>query len=438
MGKLIVLFILIILSGLAVLAYFNQGMVSVKVWQDITFDDIPLMAVILISTALGFFSMLIVTVIRDTKRYIDNWHTQRKQKKEHKVEDNYSKGLNAFYASRLDEASEMLTRVITEDSRHTSAYLRLGDIALKKGDLISARDSYSKAEAVKPRDIEVLLSHVDLFEMDRKWQDALKYLNRILEIDGGNLMMLKRKRAIFEQNGRWEDLVDLQGKILKGDMQESEKGEEEKRLAGYRYELGQQQMEAGDTEKAIKTLKSIIKADADFTAAYIALSEAYTKESRIDDAREILEKGYETTLSMVFLARLEDIFLAMGEPAKIIDYYLKAVEKNRTDLKLQFFLAKLYFRLEMLDDALDTINNIDTTVFDSSDVHILIGYIHERRANHEEAAEEYRKALKVERPLVVPFCCSKCSYTSKEWEGRCPECKSWNGLVFDLDGTCKE
>jgi lipopolysaccharide biosynthesis regulator YciM len=437
MGKLIVLFILIILSALGVLAYFNQGMVSLTVWQDITFEDIPIIALILISTAVGFFSMFVVTVIRDTKRYIDNWHQQRRQKKEHKIEDNYSRGLNAFYAARYDESIELFTRVITEEPKHANAYLRLGDIAFEKGDLISAKDHYSKAEAVRPRDIEVLLSLEKVFERDRKWQDALKYLNRVLEIDDGNMMVLRKKRDIFEKNKRWEDLIEVQGRILKGDLSESETSREEERLVGYRYELGQQQIEKGETEKAIKTLKSIIKTDVNFVAAYIALAEAYLKDNRVDDAREILEKGYEATFSLVFLVRLEDIFLALGEPGKIIDCYLKAVERNRTDPKIQFFLAKLYFRLEMLDDALTTINNIDTTVFDSTDVHILLGYIHERRSKYEEAAEEYRKALRVERPIVVPFCCSRCGYTSKEWRGRCPECKNWNGLVFDLDGTCK-
>lgn len=437
MGKLIVLFILIFLSALGILAYFNQGTVSLTVWQDITFDEIPLIALILISTAIGFFSMFIVTVTRDTKRYINNWHLQRKHKKEHKIEENYSKGLNAFHASRFDEAAELLTRVIDEEPGHANAFLRLGDISFKKGDIVGARDYYTKAESVKPRDIEVLLSLEKTFEKDRKWQDALKYLNMILEIDEGNLLVLQKKRDIFENNRRWEDLIDVQGKILRGNLPPDEMVNEEKKLIGYRYELGQQQIEAGDLEKAIKTLKSIIKTDSDFVAAYIALADAYLEENKIGDAREILVKGYETTFSLVFLVKLEDIFLSMGEPGKIIDFYLKAVEGDRTDPKIQFFLAKLYYRLEMIDDALQTLNNLDASAFDSTDIHVLLGNIYERRAQHDLAAEEFKKALKVEKPFVIPFCCSKCSYTSKEWVGRCPECKNWNGLVFDLNGTCK-
>ncbi|MDO8281823.1 MAG: tetratricopeptide repeat protein [Thermodesulfovibrionia bacterium] len=438
MGKIIILFILIFISALGMLAFLNSSTVSVTVWQGTTFKDIPIIAVILMSTAIGFFSMFIVTIFRDAKRFIDNWQEQRSQKEEQKIEQHYAKGLNAFHASRLNEAAELLKRINDEEPKHANAFLRLGDVYFKKGDLVSARDYYAKAAALKPRDIETLMSLERVFEKEQKWQDALKYLNRVLDIDEGNLMALRKKRDIFDKTRRWDDVIDVQGKILKGDLSADEIINEEDTLLGYRYELCRQQITAGNSDKAVKALRSIIKADKDFIAAHIALAETCLEENQDDDAIDILINGYQTTSSLVFLARLEDLFLSIGEPGRIIDFYMEAAEKNAADPRIQFLLAKLYYRLEMIDDALQTLNNIDFSVFDSPDIHVLLGNIYQRRSQYEQAAEEFKKALKVDKPIVIPFCCSKCAYTSKKWAGRCPECKSWNTLAFDLNGACKK
>ena len=122
-----------------------------------------------------------------------------------------------------------------------------------------------------------------------------------------------------------------------------------------------------------------MKTDKDFSAAYLTLAEAYVGEGKMNEAEEMLAKGYEETASLVFLARLEDLFITIGEPGAIIDLYQKEIQKDRSDLRLQFFLAKLYFRLEMLDYAFDTINSMDTTAFDYPELHVLLGSVYERR-----------------------------------------------------------
>ena len=134
---------------------------------------------------------------------------------------------------------------------------------------------------------------------------------------------------------------------------------------------------------------------------------------------------------------MEDFFIKQGEPGSIIDIYQKAIQKDRNDIRLQFFLAKLYFRLEMIDYAFDTINAMDTTSFDHPGLHILLGNIHERRSQFEEAKDEFKKALRAGKPLVVPFCCSHCSFSTRDWTGRCPECRSWNTFILDINEVCK-
>jgi tetratricopeptide (TPR) repeat protein len=430
MAKFTAFLFIIFLIILSLLAFFNKHSVDLTVWEGVTYN-IPVVALILISAAVGTFTVLIAVAIRDARRYLEHWKEQRVHKKVLKVQDLYSKGMEAFFASRNEEARDLFLKVVDEDPGHVNALLRLGDIHFNNGDFVRAREFYAKANEVRPRNIEVLFSLERLFEAQERWQEALRYLDNILEIDDENPKALYRKREIFERTGRWEDVIDVQNRIIKGSVSSDQKEKEERNLNGYRYELGLYYLGREETDKAIKTFKSIIKTDKDFVPAYLALADAYLKHGDSDEAEEILRKGFAETSSLVILTRLEDHLMGMGEPDKAIDLYQKALQQRPQDARLQFLLAKLYYRLEMIDHAFETATSIDTASFDSTSLHVLLGSIYERRTQHDKAVEEFRKAFNIERPLMVPFSCRECGHISKDWVGRCPGCRQWNTLTLD-------
>ena len=436
MWKLVSFLTILFLAVLSLLAYFNKGSVEITLWEG-TIYEVPVIALILTSTFFGLLSALIVISISSTKRYIEHWQTQRQEKKLLKIKELYAKGLDAFFARRYKEALELFTRIIENDPSHLNTLLRLGDIHFDKGDLSKAKEFYLRAKKIKPRNIEALFSIAKVFEADKIWLEALKYLDNILDIDENNPKALFKKRDLYEVTGKWAELLDVQQKILKIDLSPAEMQKEERTLTGFRFEMGNHYLEEGTTDKAIKIFKSIIKKEENFVAAYLTLAEAYLKEADNNEAEKILIKGYEATSSLVILAKLEDHLISLGEPGRTIEIYQKAIQDNKADQKLQFLFAKLYYRLEMIDYALETATAIDTSTFDSSELHALLGNIYERRSQHDKAVEELKKAVMVERPLMVPFCCSKCGYISKDWSARCPECKFWDTLTLDLNGTCK-
>ena len=436
MAKLSVFFLIIFLAVLSLLAFFNKDSVSVTVWKGITYEDIPVIALIFMSTAVGIISMLLIAVVRDARRGLNSWQIQRKHKKEARILDSYSKGLEAFLCRRYDEAAELFTEVLDHDPAHLNSLLRLGDISFKNREFNKAEEFYLKAREVKPKNIEALLYLEKMAETQNKWTEAVKYLDNILDIDSDNIHILKKKGDVYRETGKWEDLLDVQHKILKCKLSPEQEKEENEKLLGYKYELGRFHIEAGPVDKAIKMLKGVVKADRNFTAAYLSLADAHIKDGNHKEAQAVLLKGYEETASMVFLVRLEDHFINEGEPGTIIDIYQKAVQKDQKNSKLQFFLAKLYYRLEMIDHAFDTINVIDTTSFDYPELHSLLGSIYERRSDHEKAADEFKKALN-DKHLRVPYCCSKCSHISDQWSGRCPECGRWNTFILDINEICK-
>jgi tetratricopeptide (TPR) repeat protein len=437
MAKLTVLFLIIFLAVLSLLAFFNKESVSITVWKDVTYENIPIIGLIFISTAIGILSMFIITAVRDTRRRVEGWHIQRKHKREAKILDSYSRGLEAFLVSKYADAEELFTGVFEHDPSNFNSLLRLGDIYFNRKEFAKAEEFYLKAKEVKPKSIEALLSLEGVAETEEKWSESVKYLDSILHIDSENKKILYKKRDIYEKTNKWEELIEVQHKILKGKLSEEDDKEENRNLLGYKYELGCHYLKEGSVDKAVKNFKSIVKSDKNFAAAYLSLADAYMTEGNNKEAQAILMKGYEETSSMLFLVRLEDHFINNGEPGTIIDIYKKAVQKDEKDLRLQFFLAKLYYRLEMIDYALETINAIDPAAFDYPDLHALVGSVYDRRSEYEKAADEFKKALNVDEPLLVPYSCSNCQYVSHNWSGRCPECRSWNTFLLDTNEICK-
>lgn len=437
MAKLTVFLVILFLAVLSVFAFFNKGSVDVTVWKGVTYESVPLIALVLISTSIGILAMFIVAAFRDARRYVDSWQVQRVKKREDKIEESYSKGYEAMFAERYEEAEELFNRVIGEEPEHVNSLLRLGDIYYDRGDLRKATNFYQRAKVIKPRRIETLLSLSKVYYAQNKRQDAIKYLDSLLEIDEQNPGFLYRKRDIYEKNSQWEEVLEVQNKVLKCKLSDEDDERENRNLLGYKFEHAKHLLATGETDKAIKSLKSIIKADKDFISAYLTLGDTYLADNNNKEAEALFLKGYDLTSSPVLLARLEEYFINIGEPSTIIDLYQKAIQKEPNDIRLRFFIAKLYYRLEMIDYASDAIEAIDAASFNHPELHALLGSVYERRSEYEKAAEEFKKALNAGKPLIVPYCCSSCHYISREWSSRCPECSDWNTFILDINEICK-
>ncbi|MEW6600852.1 MAG: hypothetical protein AB1499_07765, partial [Nitrospirota bacterium] len=196
MAKFTVFLLVIFLAVLSLLSFFNKETVNITVWNGVTFENIPVIAVIFISAATGIISMFLIAVLRDARRHIDNWHIQRRRKKEEKVRDSFTKGMEAFFAARYEEAAELFTGVLEHDHNSIGTLIRLGDIAFFGRDFARAEEYYLRAREVRPKSIEVLLSLEKVAEAQRKWPEAIGYLDNVLDIDSDNVMVLSKKRDI--------------------------------------------------------------------------------------------------------------------------------------------------------------------------------------------------------------------------------------------------
>lgn len=436
MGKVSISIFILFLGTVALFAIFNQEATTIKVPFGKTYE-ISKIALLLLSSAVGALTMLIIIAIRDAKRFINNWQYQKKQKKEAEVQESYSKALNSLLAQNEDGAKGFLQGVLSKEPEHLDALLRLGDIAVSEEDFQKAAEYYQKARNLNPQNLEALFSTERLMEKTGRWSDALHYLEEILDIDEENLSALYRKRGILERQGRWDELVSVQKLILKNEHTEKDKTRERQNLVGYKYEYGRQSLENGDLEKAKKAFRTVMRLDKDFIPATLGLAEVILREGENEEAVNLLEKSYEETSSMIVLARLEDLLISLGEPARLIRIYKNNLLKHPQDLGIKFFLGKLFYRLEMIDDAFETLLSIDTGSAAYPELHQLMGSLYLKRHQSDKAVQEFRKALDMKVALKLPYCCMECGHTSPEWSGRCGSCKKWNTYQFNLDSTCK-
>ncbi len=413
----------------------NQGFITVNLLPSKSYD-ISKSAFFLLSMAFGAGMVFLLYLLRDVKRFLRGLRVQREQKKRLKVQDLYTKGLNSLLAKRNSEAIGFFQKVLAIDPNHVDTLLRMGISQLREKNPQEAILLHQKALSLDDDNQEVMFSLATDYEEAKRYDDALGMYQNILSKDSSNLTALIKMRDLYQKLNYWDNLYEAQRKLVANPLTSSEQEVEHRKLVGFKYELGRSLLEAGDLERGKKIFRGVIKLDKDFIPAYLGLGEIYLDEGKVKDAAELWEKAYKMTSSVLLLYRLEDLYLKQGEPGKAIELYTQAVSWKPQDVITKFFLGKLYYRLEMIDEAFDTLSTVDWGDREFRDVHKLLGNIYLRRGSLGLAASEFKKALGFKKQIIVPYVCSNCELRTTDWSGRCPNCGRWNTFGVNLEKNC--
>ncbi len=262
---------------------------------------------------------------------------------------------------------------------------------------------------------------------------ALKYIEQIISLEPDSPLAHYKMRTILERLEKWEELITLQKKILKL-VPEYKRAEEEKRLVGYTYEYGRVNLESGDIEQAEKIFSSLVKNYPEFVPAYLGMTEVILSKEGVEEAIDFLQKSYDTLKSKLLLIRLEDLLISIGDPKRLIQFYLKAINEKPDDVELKFLLGRLYYRLEMIDDAIETLSSIDPAICSTPKLHCIKGYLYLRRNQIPKAVSEFKELCPESKVSNLSYLCKECHSTFEEWTGRCPVCGTWNSFEVDLRG----
>jgi len=413
----------------------NQGIITVNLLPTKSYD-ITKSTFFLSAMAFGAGIVFLLYLLRDVKRFLRGLRVQREQKKRLKVQDLYTKGLNSLLAKRNSEAISFFQKVLAIDPNHVDTLLRMGISQLREKNPQEAVLLHQKALSLDDDNQEVMFSLATDYEEAKRYDDALGMYQNILSKDSSNLTALIKMRDLYQKLNYWDNLYETQRKLVASPLTPSEQEVEHRRLVGFKYEFGRSLLESGDLERGKKIFRGVIKLDKDFIPAYLGLGEIYLDEGKVKDAAELWEKAYKMTSSVLLLYRLEDLYLKQGEPGKAIELYTQAVSWKPQDIVIKFFLGKLYYRLEMIDEAFDILSTVDWGDKEFRDVHKLLGNIYLRRGSLGLAASEFKKALGFRKQIIIPYVCSNCDLRTNDWSGRCPNCGKWNTFGVNLEKNC--
>src|SRR5215510_9837126 len=423
--------VFLISTGIFVYSYFrelNPGTLMIRMGPSVQFELSPVTLVVF-SMAVGAVLVAFAVGMRQTVHVIGNWRNTRMLRRREKLDALHREGTHAFMSKRTADAIGLFEKALAMDPNRIDSLLWLGNIYRSENNFAEAIRLHQHASRIDDRNIEVLLELAKDLEGAKRYEDGLQVYYKILKIEPDNLTALIRKRDLLIRLEKWSEALEIQHRLLKANLPEPERQAAAHLLTGCTYEVGRQLLERGHPDKARRYFRGAIKKDRTFLPAYIGIGEILIREGKTKQAVEILKKVYAKTRSIIILHRLEEHFLEQGEPSEIIRVYQDALQQDPHNSSLLFYLGKLYYRLEMVDEAFDTLSTVEGIQDQLVDYHKIMANLFLRKQQMEEAVVELKKALHFKKRVVVPYICTACQQESTEWSGRCRRCGTWNTLV---------
>lgn len=256
-------------------------------------------------------------------------------------------------------------------------------------------------------------------------EEARRLYRQVLDRRKNDLTALRGLRDIAVESAAWSEALGLQDRILNA-ASAGERAREAEWLAGIHYELGRTEVGRGQPAAAIGHFKSALRADRGFVPAALALGDAHEATGDRREAVRAWERAVELQPALPLLGRLERAYREEGRPSRMIALYRAAVDRAPDDPAVALALGRVYFGLEMLDEAADQFEKVEVQAPDLPVVHAFLGAVFERRGETREAFEEYRRALRLSGAFDWPQRCSACGATVSVWRERCAQCGRWN------------
>jgi lipopolysaccharide biosynthesis regulator YciM len=384
---------------------------------------------LLSSFFLGAMLVFIGTLTRDARRAIQDYLKSRQKKQDESLKEELNKGMDVFLRGDLAKAKTHFIQVLKKDPTQIDLYLRLSEIALQEGHDQDALHWLGRAELIDMRNIEILLRQAGVYQRMKRFDEAIRVLNRAVGLDETNLKALKRLRQIYLDSKRWEEATRVQRSILK--FTKGKQAEEEENLfyLGLKYERARDLLSQGgeqDLENALKEVKETVRERKTFQPGFVLLGDIYLRMGRWASAGKVWGKSFTRFKSIVFILRLEELYLSREDPSTLLHIYQRVLKRDPENWALAFFYAKLCLRLEMLDEALEEINDISLRVKDFPALHRLLAEIYLHKKDFGRAAQEFEKTFELSGTSYLSFFCTTCERESKEWIAYCPQCHQWS------------
>src|SRR2546427_1399950 len=222
-------------------------------------------------------------------------------------------------------------------------------------------------------------------------EEARRLYRQAVERRKNDVRALRGLRDLAVEMEAWPEALATQERLI-ATVAGAERSAETDWLATIHYEPCGGHGKAGRSGSAIGHFKNALRAEPGFVPAALALGDALEAGGDHREAIKIWERTADQFPTLAVLARLERVYRQGGRPSRMIALYPAAVDRAPDDLALAVALGRVYFELEMLDEAADQFEKIEVRAPDLPVVHAFLGAVFKRRGETREAFAEYRRA----------------------------------------------
>jgi tetratricopeptide (TPR) repeat protein len=378
------------------------------------------------SFVLGILISIIISFFYDMGRLISGWKEGKTGKRRQEFKEFFEKARAYDLRGDREKAIENLNRIIRKTPDMEEPYMFLSDIYISMKEFDKAIEVLDLAEANLGKRESILLKRAKVRLATKDTQKIENELKEVLKTNEANLEALGILRDYYISRKKWDDAYEAEKKIKKYIKTD----EENREFLGIRCErirmLFADKFDISSND-IIKELREIISEDKRFIPAYVILAEAYKRTGKLNEAGRVYGRGYSKTGHIIFLLKMEDLYIDRGNPEIILKIYRRILDISTKNYLIEFLYARLCLRLEMIDEAIDMLNTLLAEGADFKGLHKAMAEAYIHRGQMDKAVEEFRRAFPAEH-VYIPFICNHCQSKKVEWSDFCDVCNSWNTI----------
>lgn len=391
---------------------------------------------IVLAFLVGFVPLSFLLVVHNLQAELEWRRARRVQREAEGLEAQHNRARDLFADEQALPAIAELEAYLSRCAGDVEALLTLGAALRAAGRAGEAVEVHRRALSLAPQRVRALLElAADYRSLDQP-DAAHEVEQRILrEHTGFGWSVLLRRRQQALANERWAEVLAIQKELETRwpELSEAARAREASLLVGLRYRQALEHYERDDLTAAERLLEELLTEAPDFLAAQLLLGEVRVLQDREEEAVRIWVDAYRQTGSPILLQRLEDFWIEAQAPEKAIHTLRSLLGLGRSDVLPRFFLGRLYYRLEMLDEAFKELDILREQIARSPTYRFLLARLHERRGETAKALAEYQTCLREIGLGLAEYRCRVCASRYREWRDYCARCQSWNAVEMDFE-----
>jgi tetratricopeptide (TPR) repeat protein len=247
-------------------------------------------------------------------------------------------------AGRHKLALEYLQQVVAINPNLIEAQRALGIAALEVRQFDLARQSFLTVLASQPNDAISLEKVTEVFYNFRKWDDAIKYGQKLLALKIGKRVNLMIGRSMYEK----EDFAQCFKYLEAAFVEEPKNAEIPTMFARALVDMSNFKAAARYYLEALNIDTANNRLMNELGMTYSAMNDEKTAVKYYEMA---MEKGYKVDNN--FVENLSNSYIAVGMPQKGMQMLLKLLEKRPGDIDLLNNVANNYYTLGNYKEAIN-------------------------------------------------------------------------------------